>query len=86
MERDFYAQATREVPDGKVVLSNYGRFESVYAQNVAKTVAPGDYTVPLKNSNTMCKQSSFFKQFQSLMSMPTILSYSITLKPVRFNN
>lgn len=30
MERNFYAEATHEVPDGKAVLSNYGRFESVY--------------------------------------------------------
>jgi hypothetical protein len=55
MERDFYAQATHEAPNGKVALSNYGRFESTYGQNVAKTVAVGDYHVPLKNNNTMCK-------------------------------
>jgi hypothetical protein len=30
MERDFYAQATHEVPNGKIALSNYGRFESTY--------------------------------------------------------
>jgi hypothetical protein len=55
MDRDFYAQATHEAPNGKVVLSNYGRFESSYAQNISKTVANGDYQVPLKNNNTMCK-------------------------------
>ena len=55
MERDFYAQATHEAPNGKVALSNYGRFESTYGQNIAKTVAVGDYHVPLKNNNTMCK-------------------------------
>jgi hypothetical protein len=54
MERNFYAEATHEAPDGKAVLSNYGRFESVYGQNTSKTVAVGDYTVPLKNNNTMC--------------------------------
>jgi|LauGreDrversion4_2_1035121.scaffolds.fasta_scaffold1483439_2 hypothetical protein len=55
MDRDFYAQATHEAPNGKIVLSNYGRFESSYAQNIAKTVATGDYQIPLKNNNTMCK-------------------------------
>ena len=55
MDRDFYAQATHEAPNGKVVLSNYGRFESSYAKNISKTVANGDYQVPLKNNNTMCK-------------------------------
>jgi hypothetical protein len=54
MERDFYAKANKEFPDGKVVLSNFTRYESVYGQNIAKNVAPGDYTVPLKNNNTMC--------------------------------
>jgi hypothetical protein len=54
-ERNFYAEATHEQPDGKAVLSNYGRFQSVYGQNVSGTVALGDYKVPLKNNNTMCK-------------------------------
>lgn len=51
--RNFYAEATHEAPSGKAVLSNYGRFESVYGQNVSKTVGLGDYKVPLKNNNTM---------------------------------
>lgn len=55
LDRDYYAKATREQPDGNVVLGNFTRYESVYGQNIAKTVAPGDYTVPLKNNNTMCK-------------------------------
>lgn len=55
MERNFYQEATREVPDGKAVLSNFGRFESIYGQNVSKGVGQGDYKVPLKNNNTMCK-------------------------------
>ena len=54
-ERNFYAEANHEVPDGKVVLSNYGRFQSVYGQNVSSTIGLGDYKVPLKNNNTMCK-------------------------------
>ena len=55
MERDYFAQATKESPNGKAVLSNYGRFESVYGQNLSKNTANGDYVVPLKNNNTMCK-------------------------------
>ena len=57
MDREFYAKANKETPDGQVVLSNYTRYESVYGQNIAKNPALGDYTVPLKNNNTMCKQS-----------------------------
>jgi hypothetical protein len=30
LERDYFSQATREEPDGKKVLSNYGRFETNY--------------------------------------------------------
>jgi hypothetical protein len=55
VERNFYAEATHEVPDGKVVMSNYGRFESIYKQNTSAKVGLGDYKVPLKNNNTMCK-------------------------------
>ena len=55
MERNFYANATQEAPNGKAILSNYGRFESTYAQNVSQKVGLGDYHVPLKNNNTMCK-------------------------------
>lgn len=57
MDRNFYAEATHENPDGKQVLSNYGRFESIYGQNISKKVGSGDYQVPLKNNNTMCKSS-----------------------------
>jgi hypothetical protein len=38
MERDFYANANKESPDGKVVLGNFTRYESVYGQNIAKNV------------------------------------------------
>jgi hypothetical protein len=57
LERDYYSKATHEQPDGKAVLSNYGRFDSVYNQNVATAVKPGDYKVPSKNANTMSKSS-----------------------------
>jgi len=80
MDRDFYAQATREAPDGKAVLSNYGRFESVYNQNVAKTVAPGDYKVPLKNNNTMCKSMPHFIIIQF------IVPYEYAHNPELFNH
>lgn len=66
MERDFYAKATHEAPNGKVVLSNYNRFESSYAQNIAKTVATGDYQIPLKNNNTMCKLFKTSQNFSPL--------------------
>ncbi len=56
LDRDYYAKATTEQPDGKVVLQNFGRFDSVYNQNIATTVKPGDYQVPSKNANTMSKE------------------------------
>ena len=55
LQRDYYSKATHEQPDGKVALSNYGRFDSIYNQNVAKTVKVGDYQIPNKNANTMSK-------------------------------
>lgn len=57
LDRDYYANATHEQPDGKVALQNFSRFDSVYGQNVAKTVQVGDYKVPNKNANTMSKIS-----------------------------
>ena len=59
MERNFFAEATHEVPDGKIALSNYERFKSVYGQKVSANAQPGDYKVPLKNNNTMCKPHPF---------------------------
>lgn len=53
MDRNYYENATHEKPDGKVSLQNYGRFDTVYRQNVASTVKVGDYKVPAKNANTM---------------------------------
>lgn len=55
LERDYYAHATTEKPNGQVSLANFGRFDSVYNQNVAATVKVGDYQVPNKNANTMSK-------------------------------
>ncbi len=30
LERDYYKDATAVVPEGETVLSNYGRFQSIY--------------------------------------------------------
>ena len=57
LDRDYYAKATQEQPDGKAVLTNYGRFDSIYNQNIASTVKVGDFKVPSKNANTMSKLS-----------------------------
>jgi len=53
LDRDYYAKANQEVPNGKVALDNFGRFGTVYKENISETVQPGDYKVPLKNANTM---------------------------------
>lgn len=38
LDRDYYKDATTEAPNGKEVLKNYGRFESIYDQNQNKNV------------------------------------------------
>jgi len=53
LDRDYYKDATAEVPEGQKVLSNYGRFQSIYDQNQNKNVHLGDYQVPAKSANTM---------------------------------
>ena len=53
LDREYYSKATHEKPDGKVSLQNFGRFDSIYNQNVAQTVKVGDYIVPNKNANQM---------------------------------
>ena len=35
LDRDYYAKATHEQPNGKACLTNYGRFDSTYNNNVA---------------------------------------------------
>ena len=55
LDRDYYKDATAECPEGQKVLSNYGRFQSIYDQNQNKNVHVGDYHVPAKSSNTMGK-------------------------------
>ena len=55
LERDYYGKATHEQPNGQACLTNYGRFDSIYNQNIAATVKPQDYKVPSKNANTMGK-------------------------------
>ena len=53
LERDYYAKANQEVPDGRVTLKNFNRFDTNYRENIAQTVTPSDYKVPSKNQNTM---------------------------------
>ena len=55
LDRDYYKDATAECPEGQTVLSNYGRFQSIYDQNQNKNVHVGDYHVPAKSANTMGK-------------------------------
>lgn len=43
LDRNYYDKATHEKPDGKVTLSNFGRFDSVYNQNISTTVKITDY-------------------------------------------
>jgi hypothetical protein len=43
LERDYFSQATREEPDGKKVLSNFGRFETNYRQTNLTSAQPGKY-------------------------------------------
>jgi hypothetical protein len=59
LERDYYSTATREHPDGKNVLSNFGRFESIYRQTNLSSAQPGKYQPPVKNANTMRKSMTF---------------------------
>ena len=53
LERDYYSTATREFPDGKKVLKNFGRFDTVYRGTNLESAQPGKYQVPVKNANTM---------------------------------
>lgn len=64
LERDYYAVATTEKPDGARCLTNYKRFGSEYIGNVSQTVKVGDYQVPCKDANVMGKPqnlASFWK-------------------------
>jgi len=35
LDRDYYANANQEVPSGKVALANFGRFDTVYNENIS---------------------------------------------------
>jgi len=59
LDRDYYAHATTEKPDGNKCLSNFQRFGTDYSQNVSKTVKIGDYKVPCKDANPMGKSPKF---------------------------
>ena len=51
--RDFYQGATHEKPDGQKMLTNYGRFQSIYDQNQNSNVTKGVHRVPDKSNNNM---------------------------------
>ena len=53
LDRDYYKDVTTDKPDGQKVLSNFGRFSSIYNQNTKTNVQLGDFKVPAKSMNTM---------------------------------
>ena len=53
LDRDYYKDVTTDKPDGEKVLSNFGRFSSIYNQNTKTNVQLGDFKVPAKSMNTM---------------------------------
>lgn len=55
LDRDYYSKATHEKPDGANVLKNFGRFDSIYNENVASTVKPEDYSKAGRQPNSMRK-------------------------------
>ena len=59
MDRDYYKDVTTEKPEGKNVVTNYGRFQSIYEQNHNEVVKKGDYVVPAKGQNNMRKFAFF---------------------------
>ena len=71
LDRDYYKDATAECPEGQKVLSNYGRFQSIYDQNQNKNVHVGDYTVPAKSANTMGKSIYHFSLFPNKHANPS---------------
>src|SRR6185437_13350199 len=68
LDRDYYSKATHEKPNGKVCLTNYGRFDSVYNENIAATVKVGDFKVPNKNANTMSNHYHLYMSYPMLYS------------------
>ena len=55
LDRDYYKDATHEVPSGQQNLQNYQRFGSDYGRGVSGAVKPGDYKVPSKDANNLSK-------------------------------
>ena len=53
LDRDYYKDVTTDKADGEKVLSNFGRFSSIYNQNTKTNVQLGDFKVPAKSMNTM---------------------------------
>lgn len=54
-ERHYYDKATQERPDGTKCLTNYSRFGSDYGERISQNSKPGQYVVPFKDANTLCK-------------------------------
>lgn len=62
------------------MVTNYGRFKSIYEQNHNEVVKKGDYVVPAKGQNNMRKLAiSYNKNFEF------IVSYEFTHHPNLFN-
>jgi len=78
VERQYYTGVTTDKPDGKKMLSNYGRFQSVYDQSQNTNVTKGVHVVPDKSSNNMRKYEikTHFK----------IVGYEYTHNPSLFNS
>ena len=55
LDREYYKNVSTEQADGKVVLSNYTRFNSDYDKKFNDGVKKGDYNVPSKSANNMSK-------------------------------
>lgn len=53
--RNYFEEANTEKPNGEKCLTNYGRFNTDYRENVSSTVQPSDYKVPCKDANHMSK-------------------------------
>lgn len=53
LDRDYYKDVTQEAPNGQRVLSNFGRFNSIYQNNLSETVKPKDYDPNNRQGNLM---------------------------------
>lgn len=68
LERDYYAKATLEKPDGNVTLKNYSRFDSDYNDKISHAVKPSDYNPNNKGQNSMSKE--IYNMYSQLRLFP----------------